>query len=84
MIAISIYPEFPEGYTTATSSTTRCVPRNYAWHWPSASAMSVAIMGYHSQVMTQKPSKVINSTTQPTGETLFREIQQTRPPALAH
>jgi hypothetical protein len=46
--------------------------------------MSVAIMGYHFQAMTPKLSKVINSTTQPTGETLFREIQQTGPPALAH
>ncbi|MGA3101367.1 MAG: hypothetical protein ABSD61_05865 [Terracidiphilus sp.] len=31
--------------------------------------MSVAIMGYHFQVMAQKLSKVTNSTTQPTGNT---------------
>ncbi len=39
------------------------------------SAMTLAVMGYHFQVMTQKLSKAIDSATQPaeSGEILLRE-----------
>ena len=38
-------------------------------------AMTLAVMGYHFQVMTQKLSKAIDSATQPaeSGEILLRE-----------